>query len=120
MNKNTSKIFINQDERLWYEKRKAIEVRIKSEFPTLFESVSRCIFNHDPMHINVHDNYDEYDPEAACIIERLPSCSSADDLKIVFESVFEDMFSIDLSDKYLGRDDIVYDIWRVFSEVGFR
>lgn len=72
------------------------------------------------MHINVYDNYDEYDPEAAAIVDHLPECKNIADLKTIFESVFEEFFGPQLDDKYLNQDQIIEDIWKIYSRTGLR
>ena len=63
-----------------FRRMQAREAELDAQYPRLFEDLRQCLFKHDPMGINLETNTDEYDPEVATIIPRLPSCTSREDV----------------------------------------
>ena len=88
---------------------------LKARDPQYFEAVSAVLFEHDPVGINYGNNYDEYDPETATIIPRLPECNSESDVSELLQDVFVYWFTEQLA----PNDDVVHaiarDIWALYS-----
>ena len=62
--------------------------QLREEHPELLSSISRVLFDVNPIGINFEDYTDEYEGEAATIITRLRACSSAAELRTVAHEEF--------------------------------
>jgi hypothetical protein len=61
------------------EKRKAV----RCEYIAVFDSLSRLLFDADPIGINFETNTDEYEPEVGTIIPRLKHAKSEEDARLI-------------------------------------
>ena len=64
----------------------------KNEFGALFDEVSKILFRLDPMGVNLGENTDEYDREAAAILPRLKECKSQRNARKVIHEEFTRFF----------------------------
>lgn len=90
---------------------------IKSQYGTLFASISAALFEADPVGINFDENTDEYEPEAGTIIPRLGSAMSAEDFQAIVYEEFCTWFSpIDAGprEKYASVSAKIWELWRTF------
>ena len=64
------------------EKRKVV----RREYTALFDTLSKLLFDADPIGINLESNTDEYEPEVGTIIPRLKEANNEEDvLRIIHE-----------------------------------
>jgi hypothetical protein len=86
-----------------------------TEAERLAADISRLFFKLDPIGINFDDNTDEYDPEAAAIVARLPSCRSVDDVTAATHAVFVAHFDGDIAGPIDGYRVIAAEVWRLWQ-----
>lgn len=81
----------------------------------LFDQVTGLLFRHDPVGINYDFNVDEYDVEAASILDRLPSCGSAGAAQLVVHEEFVRWFGPQIagpSENYATVSHVLWNLWR--------
>jgi hypothetical protein len=66
------------------EKREAV----RREYAALFATLSKLLFEADPIGINFESNTDEYEPEVGTIIPRLREADSEDDVRRIIHEEF--------------------------------
>jgi hypothetical protein len=89
--------------------------RVRKEFGDLFDEVSGILFKHDPMGINFQHNTDEYDPEAAMVLERIGSAGTAADLRRLVHAVFMEMFNGCVPGTEESFEAVAQEIWSAWS-----
>ena len=62
--------------------------QLKRKYKTLFDRLSRLLFEADPVGINFEDNTDEYDPEVGTILPRLEGAKSIEDVQTILHQEF--------------------------------
>ena len=65
---------------------------LKKEFGALFDEVSKILFRLDPIGVNLGENKDEYDREAAAVLPRLKECKSQRNARKVIHEEFVRFF----------------------------
>ena len=102
--------------RAQFRRMEARQAELEAQYPRLFEDLRQCLFKHDPMGINLETNTDEYDPEVATIIPRLPSCTSREDVLNVVHDELVRWFGEDIvkpKDRYA---ELSAEIWKTWNE----
>jgi hypothetical protein len=92
---------------------------IKRKYKSLFERVSRLLFEIDPIGINFGSNKDEYDPEVGTILPRLESARSQDDVKTIVQEEFHRWFELDTSatpEHFDAMSKGIWEEWLRFKE----
>lgn len=89
--------------------------RLRREFGGLLDEISSILFKHDPVGINFQDNTDEYDPEAALVLQRIGSAGTPADLRRIVYAVFMEMFNGCLQGGEESFEAIAQEIWSAWS-----
>jgi hypothetical protein len=92
--------------------------QLKLIYGKFFSDVSNALFQDDPIGINGGSNTDEYEPEAATIIPRLKSASSAQDVQMIVHEEFCSWFGRDvagLEERYLSVSVKIWELWCDFK-----
>jgi len=89
--------------------------RLKKEYGTLFEEISKLLLLHDPIGISFEVNPDEYDPEVGTILPRLDTCSSAEDALNVVHQEFVRWFDEGTAGPCERYREIAQEIWDLWS-----
>lgn len=89
------------------EKRKAI----RDEYRSLFDAISKLLFEADPIGINFETNTDEYEPEVGTIIPRLKQAQSEDDVRRIFHEEFCRWFDAETAGPIETYGDIASKVW---------
>lgn len=90
--------------------------RVKTEYGTLFDSVSALLYRHDPMGINFEENTDEYDLEAETILPRLQRCHELEDVRDAVYSEFVRWFDAGTAGPPEHYKQIDSEIWQLWQE----
>jgi len=85
--------------------------QIKHHYKSLFERVSKLLFEADLIRINFGSNTDEYDPEVGTILPRLEGAHSQDDVKTIVFEEFCRWFDPDLARRTDNYDSVSKRIW---------
>jgi len=96
----------------------ALKNTMKSTYGALFDEVSAALFADDPMSVNVGNNTDQYDAEAAAVLPRLQAAHSADDVQvIVFEEFCKTSDKAKAGDvgRYEEVSEIIWEAWLRFA-----
>jgi hypothetical protein len=62
--------------------------RVQARLGDDFQQLAALLFEEDPIHIDLGDNTDEYEPEARTILPRLSGCRSVADVQSVVHEEF--------------------------------
>jgi hypothetical protein len=57
--------------------------QLKRKYKSLFDQLSKLLFEADPVGINFESNTDEYDPEVGTILPRLEGARSHEDVQAI-------------------------------------
>ena len=98
----------------WREQRLEIEAR----YGSLFTAVSDALYLADPMRLNYEVNPDEYDPEAATILLRLPEARTEEDALAMIHEEFIRWFSKGSAGPRERYREAAVEIWKLWQEMG--
>ncbi|MFO6453463.1 MULTISPECIES: hypothetical protein [unclassified Aeromicrobium] len=85
---------------------------LKREYKSEIQRVSAILFENDPVGINFGENADEYEPEAADIVRRLPEASGPEDLARIVRDVFVHWFGAESAVRDSSYAELARRIWR--------
>ena len=85
----------------------------KKEFGALFDEVSKILFRLDPMGVNLGENKDEYDREAAAVLPRLKECKSQRNARKVIHEEFTRFFE-GLAGPVEVYNEVAKEIWEAW------
>lgn len=100
----------------WVADERAKREALKTDYQAIFGTISRILFEEDPMGINFDDNTDEYDPEAGTIIPRLASCTSTADTQRVVHEEFVRWFSAADAGALERYDRVAARVWEAWQQ----
>jgi hypothetical protein len=89
--------------------------RLKSEYGSLFESITALLFRHDPIGLDFEDNTDEYEPEARTILPRLRTCHSAEEVLTIVHEEFQRWFEAETAGPREKYVEIAAEIWLLWQ-----
>ncbi len=81
---------------------------------TLVTEVEALLYRHDPVGIAFGDNPDEYSPEAAAVVARLPRAGSVDDVRSLVRGEFARWFGEDGAGDAERFDGIAREVWSLW------
>jgi len=82
------------------------------------ETISKLLFEKDPIGINYENNTDEYDSEAVMIFQKLNKCRSVEDVKTLVYQVFVDQFDKEIAGPIEHYADIAEELYKKFLQIG--
>lgn len=83
----------------------------------LFDQATGLLFRHDPVGINFGFNADEYDGEAASILDRLPSCESAGAAQLIVHEEFVRWFGPTVAGPSANYATVSLALWNLWLTV---
>ena len=89
---------------------------LKERFGDRFGQLVEILFRHDPIHINMETNRDEYDLEARTILPRLESCTCEQDVLEVVLGEFAHWFGEEYTTDEARYRPIAAEVWSWWSE----
>jgi hypothetical protein len=89
---------------------------LKRRYGSLFDAVSKALFEDDPIGINFGDNTDEYDPEAGTVIPRLSGAVSEDDVQTIVFEEFCRWFDSDTAGDRSRYESVSLHIWAIWRD----
>ena len=90
--------------------------KLKAWYKKLYTELTKCLFDHDPIHINYEFNTDEYEPEVGTILPRLRTCKSEEDTLDVVHEEFVYWFGASTASTKKSYEKIASDIWKLWLE----
>ena len=90
--------------------------KLKAWYKKLYEELTKCLFDHDPIHINYEFNTDEYEPEVGTILPRLRTCKSEEEILDVVHEEFVYWFGASTAGTKKAYEKIARDIWKLWLE----
>jgi hypothetical protein len=85
--------------------------QLKRKYKTLFDRLSKLLFEADPVGINFEDNTDEHEPEVGTILPRLESAKSVEDVQIIVHEAFSQWFESDSAGSREHYASISREVW---------
>ena len=82
------------------------------------ETISKLLFEKDPIGINYENNTDEYDSEAVMIFQKLNKCRSVEDVKTLVYQVFVGQFDKEIAGPIEHYADIAEELYKKFLQIG--
>lgn len=83
--------------------------RLRRRYKTLYDDLTKILFDHDPIHIA--ELPDEYEPEVGRILARTKDARSVSDLTDVIHSVFVEMFDSSTAGDPTRYEPIARELW---------
>jgi hypothetical protein len=91
---------------------------LRTQYGTLFETVTAILFEADPQGINYKTNTDEYDPETGTILPRLSQAGTSHDVAVIVHEELARWFGADevgAVDEYQLIATRIWQAWRAFA-----
>jgi len=88
---------------------------LEDAYGALYEKVSRILFRHDPIGINVETNTDEYEPAVGTILLRLVAARSLADVRRIVHEEFVRWFSPDDAGDEKRYAPIANEVWQAYQ-----
>ena len=87
---------------------------VRTKFGSLVDTVSRILFERDPIGLNFGGNTDEYNPEAATILMRIDQAATQEDLLRIIHEEFIRWFDAEIAGPESRYDQIAQDVWSAY------
>ena len=102
-----------QDQRMLAKMRDE-QQRVRNKYGSLFETVSRILFEQDPIRINFGTNSDEYESEATTILLRIDQAATQEQLLRIIHEEFIRWFGGAIAGPESKYKQIAAEIWSAY------